>query len=83
MLTRDLIPQRGGKLLEGRVLLLSRAGIPIANVLIPGRDEGKHMYGSINRLGTSEGSWMMKPLYSFTVSMAYKDWTVELISMSG
>jgi len=43
MLTHDLIPQRGGKLLEGRVLILNRGGIPIANVLIPGRDEGKHL----------------------------------------
>ena len=43
MLTHDLIPQRGGKLLEGRVLILNRAGIPIANVLVPGRDEGKYL----------------------------------------
>jgi lactonase len=28
---------------QGRVLILNRAGIPIANVLIPGRDEGKHL----------------------------------------
>jgi len=28
---------------QGRVLILNRGGIPIANVLIPGRDEGKHL----------------------------------------
>ena len=28
---------------QGRVLILNQAGIPIANVLIPGRDEGKHL----------------------------------------
>jgi lactonase len=28
---------------QGRVLVLNRGGIPIANVLIPGRDEGKHL----------------------------------------
>ena len=28
---------------QGRGLILNRAGIPIANVLIPGRDEGKHL----------------------------------------
>jgi lactonase len=28
---------------QGRALILNRGGIPIANVLIPGRDEGKHL----------------------------------------
>jgi len=27
---------------HGRILILKNVGIPIANVLIPGRDEGKH-----------------------------------------
>lgn len=28
---------------QGRVLILNKAGIPVANVLIPGRDEGKYL----------------------------------------
>ncbi|MBW2029621.1 MAG: SMP-30/gluconolactonase/LRE family protein [Deltaproteobacteria bacterium] len=28
---------------QGRALILSKRGIPIANVLVPGRDEGKHL----------------------------------------
>lgn len=28
---------------QGRLLIFNKAGLPIANVLIPGRDEGKHL----------------------------------------
>lgn len=41
---------------QGRALILNKRGIPIANVVIPGRDEGKHL-GSPNlafKPGTSE-----------------------------
>jgi len=56
---------------QGRILVLNKGGIPIANVLIPGRDEGKHL-GTTNiafKPGTDEavmtawgegGAWMYK-----------------------
>jgi lactonase len=56
---------------QGRVVVLNKHGIPIANVVIPGRDEGKHL-GTSNlafRPGTSEayiaaygegGAWVYK-----------------------
>ena len=28
---------------QGRVLILNNRGIPVANVLIPDRDQGKHL----------------------------------------
>lgn len=42
---------------QGRVLVLNERGIPIANVVVPGRDEGKHL-STTNmafKPGTSEG----------------------------
>jgi lactonase len=56
---------------QGRALILNNHGIPIANVLIPGRDEGKHL-GTANlafKPGTDEvfitawgngGAWIYK-----------------------
>ena len=29
--------------MQGRVVVFNKRGLPIANVLIPGRDEGKHL----------------------------------------
>ncbi|MFC1895747.1 SMP-30/gluconolactonase/LRE family protein [Thermodesulfobacteriota bacterium] len=56
---------------QGRVLILNRGGIPVAQVLVPGRDEGMHL-GTTNvafKPGTNEvvltafgqgGAWMYK-----------------------
>lgn len=56
---------------QGRALILNKRGVPVANVLIPGRDEGKHL-GTANlafRPGTDEvlitgwgegGAWIYK-----------------------
>jgi lactonase len=43
--------------LQGRVVVLNAHGIPVANVLIPGRDEGKHLRSTnlAFKPGTSEG----------------------------
>lgn len=43
--------------LQGRVVVLNAHGIPVANVLIPGRDEGKHLRTTnlAFKPGTNEG----------------------------
>ena len=42
---------------QGRVVILNAHGIPIANVVIPGRDEGMHLKSTnlAFKPGTSEG----------------------------
>jgi lactonase len=56
---------------QGRALILNKRGVPVANVVIPGREEGKHM-GTTNlafKPGTDEvfimawgegGAWIYK-----------------------
>jgi len=56
---------------QGRAVILNNRGIPVANVVIPGRDEGKHL-GTTNlafKPGTDEvyitawgvgGAWIYK-----------------------
>ncbi|MFC7542566.1 hypothetical protein ACFQU2_28105 [Siccirubricoccus deserti] len=46
---------------QGRVLILSREGLPIGQVLLPGRDEGRNLSSAAWPSGPAVGWWLSSP----------------------
>lgn len=58
-------------LVHGRVLVLNKAGIPVAQVLVPGRDEGRNLFTTnaafkpgtdeaFITVGSTDGGWIYR-----------------------